>query len=157
MKIEGTDPDTGETYTAEAENVDSSFVESLLNFDMSDEAIRRMIDNLNLSADAKSLLYAFSKATIKAGEYVINIGRKIIDLIGQLFKEYPSATFSVIFGAIVGFLISTIPIIGVVLGPIVTPLVLAFGLVGGLIQDVQDKNLARKIAEINASFAPLNA
>jgi len=137
--------------------VDSNFVESLLSFDMSDEAIRRMIDNLNVSADAKSLLYAFSKATIRAGEVVINIGRKIIDFIGQLFKEYPSATFGVIFGAIVGFLVSSIPVIGVVLGPIVTPLLVALGLVGGLIQDVQDKNLARKITDINASFAPLNA
>ena len=74
-----------------------------------------------------------------------------------LFKEYPSATFGMIFGAIAGFLISAIPILGVVLGPIVTPLAIVFGLIIGVPQDIRDKALARKIAEANAVFSPLNA
>lgn len=39
-----------------------------------------MIDGLDISADAKSLLFRFSKATITAGQHVIKLGRKIIDL-----------------------------------------------------------------------------
>ena len=43
----------------------------MLEFDMSDAAIRRVIDNLDVSADVKSLLYSFSKAMIKVGETII--------------------------------------------------------------------------------------
>jgi len=125
-------------------------------FKMSDEKIKELISNLNISADAKSLLHSFSKATIIAGKKIINIGKKIIDFICHLFKEYPSATFGMIFGAIAGVLISTIPILGVLLGPLLAPIAILLGLVSGVHQDIKDKDLARKIAEINAQFSPLN-
>ena len=60
-----------------------------------------------------------------------------------------------IFGAIAGFLVASIPILGVVLGPTFTPLAILLGLVSGLSQDFKDKALARLIAEINAKFNPL--
>jgi len=157
MKIKGINPDTGAEYEADAELVDNDFVKTMSDFKMTDDAIKKMIGNLNISADAKSLLYTFSKATIKAGEFVLKIGRKVIDCICLLFKEYPSATFGMIFGAILGFLISAIPVIGVVLGPLVTPIAMALGLVMGMHTDIGDKALARRIAEINAKFSPLNA
>jgi hypothetical protein len=156
MKIKGENPETGEEYEAEADHVDDSFVDSMLNFKLTDEDIKRLIDNLNISADAKSLLYAFSKATIRAGQFVLKIGRKIIDFVCLLFKEYPSATFGMIFGAIVGFLVSSIPVLGMVLGPIATSIAMALGLVLGLKEDLKDKALVRRVAEINAKFSPLN-
>ena len=102
MKIQGINPETGEEYQSEA-NLNDSFIESMLNFDMSDEQIKKVIDNLNVSADVKSLLYAISKATIKAGQFVLKIGRKIIDFVCLIFKEFPNATFGLIFGAIAGW------------------------------------------------------
>lgn len=122
---------------------------------MSDEAIKRMIDKLNISADAKSLLYTLSKATIKVGEYIIKIGRKILDAVCYTFKEFPMATFGTVFGGIVGALITSIPFLGQILGPIVTPILMALGLVGGLVLDFQDKILERKIARKVAEFTPL--
>jgi len=157
MKVKGVNPETGEEFEAEADQVDSDFIDSMLNFKLTDEDIRKLIDNLNISADAKSLLYAFSKATIKAGQFILKIGRKIIDFVCLLFKEYPSATFGMIFGAIVGFLISAIPVLGVVLGPIATPIFMAFGSLLGAKEDLKDKALVRRVAEINAKFSPLNA
>ena len=155
MKVKGTNPKTGEEYQAEAENVTSDFLKFLTEFEMSEEGIKRLIDELDISADAKSLLFSFSNASFRAGEYVIKIGRKIIDLVCLVYKEYPSATFGVVFGAIAGFLVSSIPIIGFVLGPIVTPILLAIGLFGGLLEDLKDNNLKRKIEEISAKFSPL--
>ena len=155
MKIQGINPETGAVFQAETDDVDSSFVDSMLKFDMSDEAIKKIIDNLSVSADVKSLLYSFSKATIKVGEAIIKIGRKIIDFICRLVTEHPNAAFGLIFGLIVGFLISSIAVIGVVLGPLFMPIAMAFGLISGLSEDVKDKALARKIDEIKASFAPL--
>ena len=80
MRISGVDPNSGEAYEVEVEDVSTEFIDTMSSFEMSDEQIKRMIDKLNISADAKSLLYSFSKTTIRVGEYVLRIGRKIIDL-----------------------------------------------------------------------------
>jgi len=157
MKISATDPETGSSYEAEAKDVNEGFVGSMSDFDMSDDQIKRQIDNLNVSADVKSLLYKFSKATIKAGEFILKIGRKILDFICQLVNKYPNATFGMIFGAIAGVLIATIPVIGAVLASIFAPIAIAFGLIAGLKEDIKDNKLAREIARINASFSPLGA
>jgi len=155
MKIQGINPETGAVFEADAGNIDSNFIDSMLKFDLSDQAIKKQIDNLNVSADVKSLLYSFTKATIKIGEAIIKVGRKIIDFICRLVTEHPNATFGLIFGAIVGFLISSIAVLGIVLGPLFAPIAMAFGLISGLSEDVKDKALARKIDEIKASFSSL--
>jgi len=155
MKITETNPETGAEFQAESNSITSEFIAAMSDFEMTDERIKKIIDNLDVSADVKSLLYAISKATIKVGEYVLKIGRKVIDFICSIFKEYRHATFGMIFGAIAGLLIATIPAIGWVLVPIVTPILMALGLVGGLNEDFKDKKLERKIAEMNARFSPL--
>jgi len=153
MKIKGVNPETGEVYESETIDVSSEFIESMSDFELSDDRIKRMIDNLNISADAKSMLYTFSKATIRAGEYVLKIGRKIIDFICLTFKQYPHASFATIFGGIVGFLLSAIPVIGVVLGALTSAILIAIG----YISDIQEESLKRKIAEIASKFSPLKA
>lgn len=157
MKITCVNPETGNEFQTESKGISSDLLKFLTEFEMSEESIKRLIDGLDLSADAKSLLFKFSKATITVGQNVIKVGRKIIDLVCAVYKEYPSATFGVIFGAIVGFLVTSIPIIGTVLGPIFTLIAIAIGLVAGLIEDLKDKALKRKIEEINAKFSPLGA
>ncbi len=154
MKISGTDPNTGEKFQADAE-IGDDFIQSMSEFKVSDRGVKKLIDDLHLSADAKSALHTLSSTTIRAGDYVLKIGRKIIDFICSVFKEYPTASFGMVFGAIVGFLITSIPILGVVLGPIVAPIAIALGLILGLHEDIKDKALERKIAEINAKFSAL--
>jgi hypothetical protein len=156
MKISGVNPETGEEFEADAADVNKEFIQSMSDFKMTDGAVKKLIDNLDVSADVKSGLYMISQATIKAGQFILKVGRKIIDFIALTFKEYPNASFGMIFSAIVGFLISAIPIIGVVLGPFVTPILIALGLIVGLYNDIQDKALLRKITESNAKFSPLN-
>lgn len=155
MKITGVNHETVNEFQAETKSMSSDLLKLLADFEMSEEGIKRIIDGLDISADAKSLLFKFSKATITAGQHVIKLGRKIIDIVCAVYKEYPSATFGVIFGAIAGFLVSSIPMIGAVLGPIFTPIAIAIGLVAGLMEDLKNEGLKRKIAEVNASFAPL--
>lgn len=155
MKVSGINAETGENITTEAPRVTKSFIEEMSSLDLSDAQIKRVIDNLNISADAKSALYGLSKVVISAGEYVVRLGRKIIDFIATTYKEFPNASFGLIFGAIVGFLITTIPLIGALIGAFLGPILMAYGLIMGLSNDIQDKALARRIAEINAKFAPL--
>jgi nucleoside permease NupC len=156
MNVEGTNPKTGEEVQIDAEKVDGTFLKTMSILDMTDAQIRKIIDNLNVSADTKSLLYAFSQATLRAGQYILKIGRKIIDFVCKLVTEFPSATFGMVFGAIAGFLITSIPLLGAVLGPLFAPIAIAFGIVGGVREDMKDRALARRVAEINAQFTPLN-
>ena len=155
MKITAINPESGAEFQAESKSITSEFIAMMADFEMTDEGIKRMIDNLDVSADVKSLLYTFSKATIKAGEYVLKVGRKIIDYICTILREYRHVSFGIIFGAIAGLLVSMIPIIAWVLGPIVTPIFMLTGMAGGLNEDLKDKQLERKIAEITAKFSPL--
>lgn len=155
MIISGVSPETGEMLQVESDEVNREFIESMSIFEKTDADVKRIIDNLDISADAKSLLYSFSSATIEAGEYIIKIGRKIIDYICKMLNEFPNATFGLVFGAIAGFLVSSIPILGFVLGAILAPLLMAFGLLGGLSEDLKDKALERRISEINGKFTPL--
>jgi hypothetical protein len=153
MIVEAKDPSTGKAFSADAEELSNDDLNEINSFNVSETQLKATIDKLNISADAKSILFTISKTTIKAGKYILKIGRKILDIIGSLFKLYPETGFGLILGGILGVLITSIPIIGFVLGPIVGPLLAAFGLVIGLHQDISNKALAREIAKANQSFA----
>jgi len=157
MKVSGVNSETGENFETEVDGINDGFIKSMASLEMSDAGVKKLIDGLNISADAKSALYAMTNITIKAGEFVLKIGRKIIDFICTVFKEFPNASFGMIFGLLMGILISAVPIIGAVFSSIVMPIALAFGIVIGMKEDLKDKALARKIAEINAKFSPLNS
>jgi hypothetical protein len=155
MKASGVSPNSGQEVELEIQDPGCDFFKELATLDLSDQKIKQMIDNLNVSADTKSLLYKLSKTTITIGKNVARIGRKIIDVVCYTAREFPMATFGVIFGGIVGTLISSIPILGQILGPIVTPILMALGFTSGAFLDFQDKMLERKIAKHVETFAPL--
>lgn len=157
MEVKGVNPETGEEYQSKSEKIDNVFLKYMRDFSVSDDDIKRLIEKLDISADAKSLIFSFSKTTIKIGENIVKIGKKIIDIIFTMLKEFPSTAFGVVFGATVGFLVASIPVLGAVLGPLLTPIAIAIGLVVGLIEDIKDKNLVRRIKEATATFSPLNA
>ncbi len=157
MKISGVDPKTGKIFQKEAAGINGNFITAMSELELSEAGVKKLIDNLDISADAKSILHSLSSITIRAGEFIIKIGRKIIDFICSIFRDFPTATFGIVFGSIVGFLISSIPVLGIILGPIVTPILISLGLLAGVYEDIKDKNLSRKIAEINAKFSALNS
>lgn len=155
MNITGINPETGEVFEAEASDVTSEFIKKMSEFEMSEAGIKKLIDNLDISADAKAILHRISSVTIRAGEFVLRIGKKILDYVCSILNAFPTATFAMVFGAIIGYLIASIPILGVVLGPVVTPILMALGLVFGAKDDINNSSLARKIAEANAQFSEL--
>jgi hypothetical protein len=157
MIIQGTNLETGVEFQTVIEDLNQDFLASINNFSLTDDEIRKSIDNLNVSADVKSLLFQFTKVTLKAGDFLLKIGRKIIEFVCLMYREYKNATFGMIFGAIVGLLLASIPVLGVILGPLFTPIAIGLGLVLGLNEDIKDKQLERKIAEINAKLAPLKS
>jgi len=155
MLVEAIAKGPGQTFSEEIPSITSSILEMFADLDFTDKKIKEVLDRLNVSADAKSALYAVSKATLRIGQTVVKIGRKIIDCIVKLIEEFPTAGLGLIIGGILGFLVGAIPVLGFLLGPIVTPIFMAIGIVGGVAMDIHDKLLAKRIAEINRKFAPL--
>ena len=155
MQIHARDPESGREFSGVADGLDEATINGFFNtFDVSDEGLRKWIGGLPFSADAKAILYRIASATIRAGEFVIKIGRKILEVIYHLVREFPNATFGLIIGAVLGSLVASIPIIGFVIGPFITVLAMAIGVAWGAKEDVTG-GLSRKTQEWLFGFEPL--
>ncbi|MDE0457283.1 MAG: hypothetical protein OXI15_08330 [Chromatiales bacterium] len=156
MRIEAEAPESGQKFSGVASGLDENIIDEFFNsFNLSDEEIRRWIARLDISADAKSILYKIAKTTIRAGQFVIKVGRKILEIVSFLLREYPNATLWLIFGAVVGVLVTSIPVIGVVIGPLFTTLAMVVGFAMGAWEDIKDKNMKRKMQEEMVNFEKL--
>lgn len=155
VRVKGVSPDGRKEVEFDSELIEAKFIERMINFELTEQDLRRRIDRLTVSADVKSLLYALARASITVGKQVVRIGRKVIEFVCTLLKEFPKVAFFALLGAIAGFLVASIPIIGIVLGPILTPIAIAVGGALGALEDIRDQALKRKIAEFHAQFAPL--
>ncbi|MCY4670162.1 MAG: hypothetical protein OXC29_19520 [Rhodococcus sp.] len=151
--------DTG--FSGDAQLLDDDAIAELNTCDFTREQVRRVIDNLNVSADAKVWLHSIMEKSIEVatatGKIVIWIGRKILDIVLFLLREFPNATFGVIFGLVVGHLIGLIPIIGFLGGPLAGAILAAFGLLQGVAQDMREQDIRRRVAErIQSQFTAQN-
>ena len=156
MKIEAQDFDSGRKFMAEAPELDKDAINDFFDaFRLSEKDIKSWIDDLDVSADAKAILYKIGQTNIRGGRIVIKIGRKILEVVCFLLREFPKATFGLIFGAVVGFLVTSIPVIGFAIGPLFKALAMACGLVFGFIEDVNDMRMRRNIMEAMMSFETL--
>lgn len=143
--IEAEEPETGQTMQIECTAESEDEIRDLLSFDLSEDALKKRISALAISADAKSVLFTVAKTTIRVGHVVIKIGRKVLDIITKILADFPMASTGAVFGAIFGYLVTSVPIIGFVFGPFVGTLAIALGFAVGAIQDLGNKALERRI------------
>ena len=155
MIVEAIEPETGKTMQMECAAESEDEIRDLLSFDLSEDMLKKRIGALAISADAKSVLFTITKTTIRVGSTVIKIGRKVLDIITTILGEFPMASTGAIFGAIFGYLVTSVPVIGFIFGPFVGALAIAFGLAAGAIQDLGNKALERRIKSSVVSFETL--
>ena len=98
--------------------------------------LRNRIEQLSISADAKSILIGMADISAKAGDTVIAIGRHVLGFIFDLFRQFPNSSFGLIAGFVIGSLIGAIPLFGAALAAVFTPLLMAFGLARGAVADL---------------------
>lgn len=157
MIVEATEPGTGKTIQMECAAESEDEIRDLLSFDLSEDSLKKRIDALAISADAKSVLFTIAKTTIRVGSLLVKIGRKVLDIITKILAEFPLASTGTIFGAIFGYLVSSVPIIGFVFGPFIGALAIAFGFAVGAMQDLSNKALERRVISAVVSFDALKA
>ena len=66
--------------------------------------IKSYIDKSDMSADMKAIIYDVAKLTVKIGEVVISIGRRVFEIAITLVKKFPNTAI----GALVGAVIATV-------------------------------------------------
>lgn len=157
MIVEATEPETGKIIQMECTAQSEDEIQDLLSFDLSEESLKKKIDALSISADAKSVLFTIAKTTIRVGSLVVKIGRKVLDIVTKILDEFPMASTATIFGAIFGYLVSSVPIIGFVFGPFIGALAVAFGFAVGAMHDIGNKALERRVMSSVVSFDALKA
>jgi len=147
-----TDMKTGKNVEMECTAGSQDEIRDLLSFDLSEDSLKKRLDAMAISADAKSVLFTIAKTTISVGTTILKIGRKILDIITTILGDYPMASTGMVFGAIFGYLVSSVPIIGFVFGPFIGTLAIAFGFAAGAMQDLGNKALERRILSSVATF-----
>ena len=157
MKVVSIDSKTGEEVVTEINDPRPDFFAFINDVTLTDSQLRSMIDKMDVSADVKAMLYSFSKVTIRAGNVILQIGRKIVDILFAILRAFPNITFGVVFGLIVGALVASIPVLGAVLGSLATTIAVAFGFVVGAKADLLSGEMGQRIDAILAQFSPLSA
>lgn len=141
------------SFSSSPEHI-NAFVSGL---EHSEDEIRARIDQMGMPADAKALLHGFSKATLTVGKAALKIGRKILDVLLSMLREFPHLSFGVLFGLLVGALLGAIPLIGTVLAPIATPLALLFGVSLAFPHELRNGDLGERIAAVLRQFESLGS
>ena len=150
---------SGAEFSGDAQHLDEDAIQNLNTCEFTRDQVRKFIENLNVSADAKIRLHSILEKSIAvvtaAGKIIIWLGRKILDIVLFLMREFPNAAFGVVFGIVVSYLIGLIPIIGFIIAPFLGVILAAFGLIQGVAQDLREKDIKLRVVEICRQFHTL--
>ena len=115
------------------------------------------LDRMSLSADTKALLMDLAAVTVKAGEFVVNLGRKILTLALAVVQAFPGTIFGTVVAVVAGAMIAAVPLLGAVLAPLMSPLLMAFGLTMGALSDLRDPSWSQRLSDLEQKLVSLFA
>lgn len=157
MIVEAVHPETGERYTVDMPSLDAETLDQMVEEHATDEQIKSYIERLPVSAETKALLFKLSKYTIMVGKTLFKIGKRILEIVVMLVSKYKMATFGLILGALLSYLVGLVPLIGPPLASFLGPLLMLFGVSKGVWEDLKKDNpdLAASIVRAGDAFSPL--
>jgi len=125
--------------------------------------IKTHIDNTELSADMKAILYDIAKVTVKIGETVIAIGRRIFEIAASLISKFPNLTIGTLVGLVVatviGGTLGAITIMGATpfagLAALLSKLAVLLGIGKGFIDDLRNNAAKVEMDRVAAQFNTL--
>ena len=131
MLAEAVNPATGETIAVEisVEELDRFVCDARPR--VSKKELERMIGNLALPGEVKVLLDSFVNTTVKIGNAVVYIGRRVLEIVFDLCQRYPNFTFAVVMWLVGELLLMVAPW----LAPILAPLFAAIQLLYAFVKD----------------------
>lgn len=148
MLVEMTNPETKKIMAVEVEGIDIDVLKEQFKSILSASELKRIIDNLDIPAEARAMLSELLNFSIKVGTIVLEVGKKIIEVIKLLAKNFPNITAGLIIGVTLSFLVSCIPLLGPLLGYICTPLFLLVGVGAGVLKEYENTDLGKALKEV---------
>jgi ElaB/YqjD/DUF883 family membrane-anchored ribosome-binding protein len=149
MKIRLVDPVNGKEKFFDVSEFQVNEAIANLNPVVSSSKLKKELDLLSgiNKGEIKSVLEKVSEHVSELGNWSFKIGHKIVEIAISFVKRYPNASAGLLIGAVIGLVISSIPVVGFLIGWLVTPLLAAMGLGIGCWMDIKDKELQSKIKE----------
>ena len=143
MHAKAVNPATGEEIAIEisVEELDRLVRETRPR--VSRKRLERMIGNLPVPADVKVLLDLFIDATVRIGNAVLYIGRRVLEIVFDLCKRYPNTNFSVVMWLVVELLSMAAPWLAPTLVEVSTAIQLLYAFVKDWLANRANK-VARK-------------
>ncbi len=117
--------------------------------------VKEYLDRTNLSADMKALLYDLARVTVKVGEVVVTVGRRVLDLAMGLISKFPNMTFGVIVAVVLVSItgVGSLPIFGA----FISKIMVLIGLASGTLADIRQGPMKATMDSIAAEFAPFKS
>src|SRR6218665_1498530 len=106
--------------------------------------IRRRLEQMDISADAKVTLLKLAETVTTVGSMIVQIGRRIVAFALDLIRQFPHIGFCVMVAVILSSLISAIPLFGAILSPFIGPLLIAAGVAAGAAMEIQEGGLRER-------------
>lgn len=122
---------TGTTFSSELSPEAINRIANERDFDLEE-----FLSRITLDKKVKDFLVAIKDVTVKVGEIIVKIGKFVLNLIFKLAETFPNTIKGAVMGATIGFLLSTVPLIGWILGPIAISTFAFIGSVMGLATDL---------------------
>lgn len=120
--------------------------------------IKNYLDNSNMSADMKAILYDIAGFSIKVGQTVIAVGRRIFEIASGLVVKFPNFTLSTLVAVVIGVVLNGalggLPVIGA-LAVFFSKLLVLLGMAKGAIDDIRDNAAKSEMQRVSAQFDAL--
>ena len=147
-KIKIREPKTDEWKTITISQTQFQALHDLNKATTTHDKLLSSIESLDgISPELKSFLEKILNYSIEIGSTIIKVGKSIVSLIMNLYKNFPKATLGLVVGFIIGEIISNVPILGWALQWLIIPLSTIAGGVIGAKSDLADKNLTDEVKE----------
>lgn len=115
------------------------------------------LDRLTMPADVKRILAQLAVAVVEVGGKLVEAGRRIVAFLLDAMRSFPNTAMGIVVALTVSMLVASVPFLGALLAPLLTPILLAFGLTRGMLADMKDNGLRRRIEGLEAEFRGLAA
>lgn len=148
MTVEMIHPKTNAVVQLEINGIDVDALIEQFKLKYSAAEFKRIIDNLKIPAEARALLTELLNFTVKAGTVVLEVGKKVIEVVKVLAEKFPNITAGIIIAVVLSFLVSCIPVLGPLLSWICTPLFLLVGVGAGIWKEYENTDLGKALKEV---------
>lgn len=141
------DSRTGEYKTVDIDEEALKSIEKINESVIDEKQISSFIGNLNVPAEVKVILSTLLEYTMKIGDAIVNLGKKILEIVIFFIKKYPNTIAGTLIGFVIGSIIASIPVVGWALGWLIVPLFTALGAVKGFEKDINNNTISNDMKE----------